>query len=370
MRRSSQSFFVGVLLSVLLTALWVPVSARDGFMADDISSFENIVDYETYFKGHLEEGAVRPDYDVYVFGENYVSTNMDVELVYVEENNGFAVRTGDWGYIAWEVEIPEAGFYNMELHYLPVEGRGISIERSLEINGEIPFEGANYLVFPRVWGDAEEIRMDNQGNELRPLQKEFPIWQTKVLDDSMGDYLEPYSFYFEEGRNTIVLYSRREPMLVDYLRIFQVDELPTYAEKEAEYKEKGYTEARDVFIKLQERDSTYRSESTISPMFDQGDPTMEPYHPALIRLNMIGGDSWSQTGQWVRWDFEVPADGLYKIAIKGKQNLQRGSFSNRRVYIDGHVPFSELQAVRFPYSASYMMNVLGPRVGRRRICSI
>lgn len=360
MSRLNKPFIIGILLTVLLAASCAIVSAHDDFTVDDISSFEELIDYETYLNRHLEQGAVRPNYEIYVFGEDYVSTNMDADVVYVAENKTLAVRTDDWGYIAWEVEVPEAGFYNIELHYLSVEGRGISIERSLEINGEIPFEGANYLVFPRVWGDAEEIRMDNQGNELRPLQKEFSVWQTKVLDDSMGDYLEPYSFYLEEGLNRIVLHSRREPMLVDYLRIFQVDKIPTYAEKEEEYRAKGYKEARDVFIKLQERDSTYRSESTISPMFDQGDPTMEPYHPALIRLNMIGGDSWSQTGQWVRWDFEVPADGLYKIAIKGKQNLQRGSFSNRRVYIDGQVPFSEVQAVRFPYNANYIMNVLGP----------
>ena len=75
---------------------------------------------------------------------------------------------------------------------------------------------------------------------------------------------------------------------------------------------------------------------------------MEPYHPALIRLNMIGGDSWSKVGQWVRWDFEVPEDGLYKIAIKGKQNQIRSWFSNRRIYIDGEVPFEEMNAVRFP----------------------
>ena len=121
---------------------------------------------------------MRPDHEIYVFGENYVSTNMDAELVYVEENNGFAVRTGDWGYIAWEVEVPEAGFYNIQLHYLPIEGRGISIERSLEINGEIPFEGANYLVFPRVWAMQKKYGWIIKA-ATSSSTKEFPMWQTK-----------------------------------------------------------------------------------------------------------------------------------------------------------------------------------------------
>ena len=75
----------------------------------------------------------------------------------------------------------ESGLYNIEVAYFPAEGRGTAVERALEINGEPPFDGASYLVFPRIWGDAESIRTDNQGNELRPAQKEYPVWQTAVL---------------------------------------------------------------------------------------------------------------------------------------------------------------------------------------------
>lgn len=351
-----------ILLALLLLILpWASAAAyaEDIDLTDDIAGFEAVIDYGTYLTSYLAQGAAHPDRQVFVFGDRYARTDMDVELIYSEENRGYAVYTEEWGYIEWDVYVPEAGLYNIEVTYYPVEGRGTAIERSIEINGEVPFDGASYLTFSRVWGDAEDIRTDNQGNELRPAQREHPMWQTKVLSDSMGSYTEPYKFYLNEGKNTIRLVSRREPMLIDHLRIFQVEEIPGYAEVAATYDKQGVQEAKGVLIKLQERDSTYRSQSTLAPTFDHGDPTLEPYDAVLMRLNAIGGESWSQSGQWVRWDFEVPQSGLYKIGIKGKQSLYRGTFSNRKILIDGKVPFEELEAVRFPYSSTYMMHVLG-----------
>ena len=62
---------------------------------------------------------------------------------------------------------------------------------------------------------------------------------------------------------------------------------------------------------------------------------LEPYHPAEIRLNTIGGNRFNRPGQWIAWEFEVPQDGLYR----GHQEPPGviGS-SNRRVPIDGRTP--------------------------------
>ncbi|MGI6148133.1 MAG: extracellular solute-binding protein [Limnochordia bacterium] len=347
----------GTLLIVWL-CVFPRAVAEDYSFVDDIAGFEAVVDYGTYLESYLAQGAARPNRQVIVLGDRYARTNMHVELVFSEEYRDHAVLTEERGFIEWDVYVQSPGLYNIEVAYFPAEGRGTAIERALEINGEPPFDGASYLVFPRIWGDAESIRTDNQGNELRPAQKEYPMWQTAVLSDAMGLYTDPYLFYFHAGKNTIRLISRREPMLIHHLRLFQVEAPPSYAELAAEYSRQGFKPAEGVFLKLQERDSSYRSDANLAPSSDHGDPTLEPYHPVLMRLNAIGGN-WSQHGQWIRWDFTVPQSGLYKIGIKAKQHLLRGSFSNRRIYIDGKVPFQELSAVRFPYSSVYDMYVLG-----------
>jgi ABC-type dipeptide/oligopeptide/nickel transport system permease subunit/ABC-type glycerol-3-phosphate transport system substrate-binding protein len=114
-----------------------------------------------------------------------------------------------------------------------------------------------------------------------------------------------------------------------------------------------------ILIKLQERDVARKSSPTLFPVFDQGDPTVEPYDPVLIRLNAIGGYRWKNPGDWLSWDFVVPEDGLYKIAVKAKQDQQHGFYSNRKVLIDGAVPFQEVKAVSFPYSTYHRMYPLG-----------
>ena len=81
-------------------------------------------------------------------------------------------------------------------------------------------------------------------------------------------------------------------------------------------------------------------------------------------LNYIGGDPWTHPGEWIQWDFEVPEDGYYHISIKGRQMYQRGALSARTVYIDGEVPFEDLEAVEFSYNTGWEMRTLGDKDGK------
>ena len=81
--------------------------------------------------------------------------------------------TEDRSEVTWTVDVPQAGLYNIRLEYLTTESRGVDIERELLINGELPFAGASTLTLSRLWTDAGEVRQDNQGNDIRPSQKEI-----------------------------------------------------------------------------------------------------------------------------------------------------------------------------------------------------
>ena len=256
----------------------------------------------------------------------------------------------------WTVDVPEEGLYNLTLAYLPVPGRGASMELELMLNGERPFSEAGYLLFHRIFGDSGPVLRDSLGNEIRSAQVEYPALRRQPLSDSRGYTQEPFLFYLAEGPNTISLTARQESIYIDELVICQIPAPRPYAEVAAEWPE---VHTRDVFIKIQGEAALYRSHSTLFAISDMGDPTVEPYHPAQIRLNSIGGWRFNQPGQWISWEFEVPEAGLYTIAFKAKQNLRRGIPSNRRVLIDGEVPFAELDAVEFPYSTRYQMHRLG-----------
>ena len=201
------------------------------------------------------------------------------------------------------------------------------------------------------------------GNEIRPRQVEKPMWQSIYLSDSLGYARRPYQFYLRQGENTIRLISRTEPLVIGEIRVKQAPRPSPYAEIRQRFDELGYQPTTGHMIVVQGEHAVYRSSPSLFAIFDQGDPTTEPYHPAEIRLNSIGGHRWQVLGDWIAWEIEVPEDGLYEIAIKAKQNLSRGTFSNRRILIDGRLPFAELEAVPFNYSSRYEMKRLGQETG-------
>lgn len=49
----------------------------------------------------------------------------------------------------------------------------------------------------------------------------------------------------------------------------------------------------------------------------------------------------------------MPESGLYKIVFKARQSTVRGSYCNRRILINGEVPFAEADNLEFRYSSSW-----------------
>lgn len=327
------------------------ISATESLIAD-MTEYVRQITYPEYLGLHDE--IVRPAKEIYIPADSYVNANFDIELLPNYAGlSGNSIKTSERGYVEWEVEVEEAGFYNIEITYYQVLGRSSPIQRSVVINGQSPFSEARFLTLARVWGDDGPVTEDIFGNHLRPRQVEKPMWQSVMFTDPLGYEMEPFLFYFEAGTNTVRLDSIGEEMVVHSLRLGQKDEALSYDDVARGYENLGYQHASDVFVKLQGEDADYRSSPTIIPEHDMSDPTVEPYHPAEIRMNSIGGHRWKNVGEWASWEFEVPENGLYQIVVKAKQDQQRGVYTNRRFLIDGKVPFAEADSVRFPYDNRY-----------------
>ena len=158
-------------------------------------------------------------------------------------------------------------------------------------------------------------------------------------------------FYLEKGENTIGLEAENEPMILRSLGITRVQELDTYQEYMAKCPADASTDtAKNYMTLIEGEDSTYRSESSLYAKYDRSSPTTQPNSVTKTVLNYVGGEAWRSSGQWIEWEFEVPEDGYYNIMVKGRQNYSRGVVSSRSVYIDGEIPFRELQEISFAYS--------------------
>lgn len=317
--------------------------------------------YTRYLNAHAD--APRPQAEVTLDLFSYTAEG-GVEVYNDYEGVAKSLFTDTKSMVTWEVEVPEAGFYNVVLDYLVPESRGVAAERAIYINGELPFDDAANMEFTRIWTDGGEVRVDNQGNEIRPTQVEVFEWQSAYCEDSMGYISEPYMFYLEKGANTVSLEAVNEPLVIKNMSILPVVEMDTYAEYRAKQTGSAASGLGLSYIQVvQGEDSTVRSESSLYAKYDRSSPSTQPYTVMRTVLNYVGGDAWRSAGQWVQWDIEVPEDGYYNITVKGRQNYSRGSVSSRTLYIDGVIPFEEAKSISFDYKNDWECKTLGDKEG-------
>lgn len=304
--------------------------------------------YTEYLFVHAD--AAYPDCDIDVDLFNYEDAQ-DVEVYTDYEGVDKALYTGTASSVTWNVNVPESGFYNFYIEYLAPESRGVAVERGIYINGERPFEDAANITFTRIWTNGGEVRVDNQGNQIRPTQIEVFDWQNAYFKDDMGYITDPYLFYLEKGNNQITLEAENEPLVLKKFLVAGVQTLPSYAEYRASQPAMSATgPGLSYLYVIQGEDSTYRSESSLYAKYDRSSPSTQPNSVTNTVLNYVGGEAWRSSGQWIEWEFEVPEDGYYNVMIKGRQNYSRGSVSSRSVYIDGEIPFEEMKEISFAYS--------------------
>jgi len=308
--------------------------------------------YSRYTERYANVPAGQKDIDIDIFSwasAKGVSVNDNI-------NGSRALITEEASYVEYKVNTEKAGLYSVYIEYYPMESRGIPIERSLMINGETPFLGADRLAFQRIWGAEGDSRFDNQGNEIRPKQVEKPRWEGAWFRDPLGYITDPYVFYFKAGENTVRFAGINEPMAIRSFSLRVPVETRTYRQVLTKLNQTQYGNTPNNFqVKIQGESAVRYSDPSLYPIYDRSSGATEPASVSKIRLNMIGGNSWRVSGQWIEWEFDAPENGLYRISIKGRQNYNRGFVSNRTILVNGEIPCKELAAVPFKYSNKWAL---------------
>lgn len=364
-----------LLLSVLLT---VAAEGADAGAADNAGTASGTVEETSpadtankktdSFKSHSYEeydaqyaGKAYPTEPIFVDAVTaYTSKSEDAQVTVMEkvgEKAGSVLHMGADGSVTFRFDVPREGRYHMVIHYYPIEGKGSAIQRSLLIDGELPFEEARSLSFYRVFANIGEKKYSSSGNEYRRDQEESPRWIDFPLR-STSSYLDDYlSLYFTAGSHTLTLEAINEPMVLAGFTLCQLERTPTYAEMLEAYRQEGYKEitAADSTIHVSAEEPSAKTSATFYALEDRTSPLNEPFSMTQTRLNTIGGNGWSYQGDWMEWALDVKEAGLYKLCIRAKQNFKSGTFSTRSIYIDGALPFAEANDVRFQYNNNWQV---------------
>ena len=127
-------------------------------------------------------------------------------------------------------------------------------------------------------------------------------------------------------------------------------ETPSYSEVSQKYSDKEEA-SKEAVITLQGEEATSKSSQMLYPLSDKDSPSVYPYDWSRIVYNTIGGNQWTNSGEWIEWEFEVKESGLYYLSAHFKQSLKNSRSSVRAITVDGKSPFEEARNWIFPYDS-------------------
>lgn len=386
LKKSIASVLLATMAFTMLPFTGMHSFARTDYSMDDydeiVSTYsidKSIVGYTTYvsqFEQSYPEDTLTVGAEAVVRYDEGDKAADPVIYTDYEGMQGDSVYTSENSLVEFEVEVQQEGFYNLSLVYYPIAGKNSDIERSIFIDGELPYKEMASIDFYRIWRfDLEEDNLnangsatyhwekDNQGNDNRPSMIEAPEWITSYVYDSEGYVTSPLAVYLTKGTHTITMLSLREPMLINKIVLSNASSAKSYADTKAEQDAKGATVTSGHKITIEGENATRTSSQMLYPTQDQSSPSVSPSSAKELLNNTIGGNSWRLVGQWIEWDFDIPQSGYYNISLYDCQNFVRGIYVSRRITIDGEVPFKEMEDYGFSYGQSWREDVLSDENG-------
>ncbi|MDD4700275.1 MAG: extracellular solute-binding protein, partial [Oscillospiraceae bacterium] len=300
----------------------------------------------------------RPQQEIIVNAKDYTSASENAAVL-LDSLDGVdnPVQTNDDGYVEWTFNAPQAGLYQIEICYYPTEGKGNEIERTISINSTIPYTDLESIKLKRTYSNqSKEFVKDKNGNYLRPVQVENPMFINQVLTGSGFQAKKSLFVKLENGLNTIRLTAIKEPMAISYIRFFNTESTASYSETKKSY---PASEEQVEPILIEGENATLKSDAVLYPVDDRTSPMNSPSSVSNVVINAIGGSYWAKPKMWIQWDFEVPKTGVYRMYIRGKQDQNAGIISYRKLTIDGELPFSEADELSFNYKNGWQMFEIG-----------
>lgn len=262
--------------------------------------------------------------------------------------------------VSLDVTVPVSGLYTFGFVYAADTVASADIVRTMTVDGAMPYEECGTLCLPRKW-KAGEITQDASGDEITPLMEQLADVQSEVLYDSEGRYALPLQIYLEQGSHSLSFgYNSMDA----YIAAFFLDTYAaplSYAQFSAKYAEQKDSSVQPVMFEA-EGSMLYTNSSTLN-LDSDGDPLCSPISRGSARMNVVGGSSNQKPGTAVTFSFDVPQSGVYKLALRIKQNYRDGLPSYRKIAVDGQVPFAEFAEYKFKNSSGWRTEVLSAEDG-------
>ena len=246
--------------------------------------------------------------------------------------------------ITFTVEVPKSGLYNIGMSYMMSSTKIGELKLGLKINGKYPFEEASSFLFPHMWMDENDKRVDGLGNEFTAKQVPYNKYYFNLATDISKETDEPYMVYMYEGTNEVTLIPISGEADIEYFRFGIKEVISNY--QSPDDSAKMYNGER---IDIEGEKPYVKSSYWLSAQCDNTSIDVSPNSSSKSVVNFIGGDNWKTVGETIVWETPELEEGYYQIGTSFRQSAVIGGKVYRKLTIDGKVPFTEAETIGFEY---------------------
>lgn len=337
--KSTVSF---ILCVVLLVTVCLP--------AELIALADQDVPNDTPTENHTITDGQATNGEIYYFDyiKDFQASKVD-DLVLFEGEKRHTKETD----LMFTLNFPENAWYNLTIEYIAERDDNGEIGFGLKIDGKYPFYEARRFTIPRLYKDEGAVRKDGIGNEFTPIQSEEYIKQTVKLANYSSFDTDATKFYFSKGTHSLIFTEFSSAVKFYKISLTEIEETKNYGEILEKNKDnKKCEEYEGNEILLEGENAIYKSESDLIAKADNSSPAVYPSDPFKQRVNFIGSN-WSDTGEKITWNINVPKTALYSLSFHYRQSYILNGNSYRSLEIDGKVPFREAESIAFPYGSGW-----------------
>lgn len=348
----------GAIILILLMILYLsvqPTSASSSLLTESESFRE--ATYIRKLRTWLEEYEIRSE-TLTIVPEAILGSNPDITS-YRDGKYGdevFAPYAGDTVY--YPVNVPATGLYRIALDYYYDTAFTANPQISLTVNDEIQYNELSKLKLEVEWRSVpreETKRYNRYGDELIPESEPLHRWYHYYLEDVQSAQRESYYLLLEAGMNQIGITVLQDNLLLGKLYLGGREEIPSYATYIEQYPAAKMSEKTLV---IQAENYDVKNDIEIKPGYYNG-VAMTPSNHKNAILNLLDGYSTSRGGSRVDYRVNVPESGFYRLSLKYKQNNLAGLAVARNLYLNGKIPFREVQGYLFPSTNNWVNHTFG-----------
>ena len=362
LKKSRKRMFSFLLVFSLLFISQAPVFADNSGVLPEASEIK-IWEYPRYSEYIAQNEQMLGSGSIVVPVDQFESSDKTEVVNDYKGHPGAAAITAADSVVTYRFTVANAGLYHINMTYFLPTASEEDVQRSLAIDGKLPFQEAAELAFDRVWvykNDQYYVTLLN-GSQVKNARVEKECWQTKMIKDPTGISTKALAFYFTAGEHTLTFTAISGKMVLGALELIPPSDLMTYAAYKAEQEEKYGTATDDAAesIELQAEDMDERNSSGLFGSADNSSPGAIPFSYSESLVNVLSGSNFNSLDDWVSYNFDIKADGWYRISFKYKQDYRSGGSVYRRIYIDGEVPFEEADAFGFQSCSDWKSLIFG-----------